>query len=306
MRLPSHLWRTLKYSEPSDEDLDLMIKILKDTDGLALSSFPRPRRFYEMAAKNVPKSIIYMDQTEDLCALAIDKDPHALQYVREQTELLCLKAIKLDPHTLKYVNEQTRVICNIAIFYDTTVLRHVHRQTHEYCLGALMIDWKQAHDLHVTGSMVATYQTLENMKPSTSSTRRAWVKAMEPFLERVNRAVPHIRFATRDFWLKAVDINPFVVVALKNPEHEICLKAVTNEPHVLACLNRQTMTMIEAAVKVNGFALVHANSQTEMICAKAIMQNYQSIVFASEVTDWLIKVMKASKKLQEKKALNTC
>jgi hypothetical protein len=51
-----------------------------------------------------PHNLQYVrKQTEELCLIAIKKDPKCLMYVRKQTLDLCLAAIKIKPEAAKYI-----------------------------------------------------------------------------------------------------------------------------------------------------------------------------------------------------------
>ena len=47
-----------------------------------------------------------INQTEDICKLAIQQNGYSLQYVINQTEELCTIAVKQNPLAIKYVKIQ--------------------------------------------------------------------------------------------------------------------------------------------------------------------------------------------------------
>jgi hypothetical protein len=63
------------------------------------------------------RSII--NQTDEICKVAIDLDPHTLQYVHCQTERLCKRAIERDPFVISYVRDVTTSIYNFYLYIST-------------------------------------------------------------------------------------------------------------------------------------------------------------------------------------------
>jgi hypothetical protein len=51
----------------------------------------------------------------EFCKLAIEKNPHILQYIKNQTDELCRMAIEKNQYTLQYIKNQTDELCKFAI-----------------------------------------------------------------------------------------------------------------------------------------------------------------------------------------------
>ncbi|HBF8040557.1 hypothetical protein KWU12_15605 [Clostridioides difficile] len=67
------------------------------------------------------------EQTEEICLMAIEQQPLALQYVKVQTKRICMEAIKQDKGALRYVKDKTMVSNNL----DSNISK---KQTYEDCL----------------------------------------------------------------------------------------------------------------------------------------------------------------------------
>ncbi|HGS9032654.1 TPA: DUF4116 domain-containing protein, partial [Clostridioides difficile] len=67
------------------------------------------------------------EQTEEICLMAIEQQPLALQYVKVQTKRICMEAIKQDKGALRYVKDKTMVSNNL----DGNISK---KQTYEDCL----------------------------------------------------------------------------------------------------------------------------------------------------------------------------
>lgn len=77
------------------------------------------------------------EQTEDICSAAVNSCGLALRYVINQTPEICLDAVKQDGWALEYVINQTPEMCMEAVKHDGIVLVYVKEQTEEICLAAI-------------------------------------------------------------------------------------------------------------------------------------------------------------------------
>lgn len=85
-------------------------------------------------------SLKYIDQTNELCMIAVQQDGYSLKYVKNQTEEICTMAIEQYAHSLKYVHNQSDELCTKAIEHNIHALQYVHNQTYEHCIYAVGLD----------------------------------------------------------------------------------------------------------------------------------------------------------------------
>ncbi len=52
-----------------------------------------------------------LNEMRDVTLEEVDKDPHYIRFARDQTEEMCWLAITKDPLTLYYVKNKTRGMC---------------------------------------------------------------------------------------------------------------------------------------------------------------------------------------------------
>ncbi|CCL32311.1 hypothetical protein BN174_3960007 [Clostridioides difficile E15] len=59
-----------------------------------------------------------IEQTEELCLIAVRKQPLSLRFVEKQTEEICLEAVRRNGMALKFVDKHTEEICIEALKQD--------------------------------------------------------------------------------------------------------------------------------------------------------------------------------------------
>lgn len=299
MRINDSLWKILvnvrDLADLSEQDRLALETAIIASSGKVLIRMPNKKVFEPLAVKIMPELIKYTDQELSLCLIAVRESPTVIKYIRN----VHVDLIRANPHALQYVRHQTPELCLAAILADTSALQYVHHQTQDLCLQALKIDWDKTNKS--VASFASSFMNLANVTPTDPHGKKIWEEIMQPFLNAVNKSANYFRFNTRHFWSRAVEINPYVVVKIKEPEHDLCVRAVSIDPYVLACLKRQTLTIIRTAVKICGLVLYHANVQTEEICVDAIMQDYRAVVFVKDQTEWIKRVTRISYQLMLKR-----
>lgn len=295
MRISNSLWKTLINTHELDDltetDRSELEAAIIQSKGKVLVRLPNKKVFEPLAVKIIPELIKYTEQELPLCLIAVNESPETIKYIRN----VPIDLIRSNPHALQYVRHQTPELCLAAILADTSALQYVHHQTMVLCLQALKIDWDKTNKS--VASFASSFMNLANVTPTDPHGKKIWEEIMRPFLDAVNKSANYFRFNTRHFWSQAVEINPYVIVKIQEPEHELCVRAVSIDPYVLACLRRQTLTIIRTAVRICGLVLYHANAQTEEICVDAIMQDYRAVVFVKEQTEWIKRVTRISYQL---------
>lgn len=75
----------------------------------------------------------------DVCLMAVQKNAAFLQYIptEKQTHEVCAAAIEKNPHVLQWVHNQTNELCLLAVKKNGLTLQHVRIQTAELCMAAL-------------------------------------------------------------------------------------------------------------------------------------------------------------------------
>lgn len=62
----------------------------------------------------------------DLCYIAVNQNPEAIQFVINQTEDICKKAVSKDGMCLRFVNNKTKEICDIAVKQNPNASMYVY------------------------------------------------------------------------------------------------------------------------------------------------------------------------------------
>lgn len=112
----------------TNQDPDLYL------DYLALSTFSKSQ--YDRA-----KIFHYVrDQTPEICARAINRNPYVIKYIVDQRPELCMQAVKCNGLTLRFIDKQYPELCINAINNNTDALEFVKNQTDVICMKAVAFD----------------------------------------------------------------------------------------------------------------------------------------------------------------------
>jgi hypothetical protein len=89
-----------------------------------------------------PSIIMHVDlQTIELCLLAIRQDPMVIQYIAEQTFAMCEYSImKTRGEAIRYILNQTDELSDMAIQLNPSNIRYVKIQKNQLCLKAVSIN----------------------------------------------------------------------------------------------------------------------------------------------------------------------
>jgi hypothetical protein len=81
-------------------------------------------------------------QNNYLCELAVDQDPWSLQYVKNQTEHICKIAVKRDGRVLQFVKNKKYYLCKLAVIQNGYAIQYINEQeqTDELCTIAIEQD----------------------------------------------------------------------------------------------------------------------------------------------------------------------
>jgi hypothetical protein len=145
-RFTSNIYGTnkffLKNGRPIYDEYEMWKYIIKK-DGKKIRNLPDKSKSYELcllAVQQDPYALDYVNQTEELCKLAVRQDGKALQYVKNQTEEICKLAVQQDGLALYYVELKTEELCQLAVKQNANALKYVKNQTEEICKLAVQQD----------------------------------------------------------------------------------------------------------------------------------------------------------------------
>ncbi len=116
---------------------EIIKELLNKYSELAISGFLGESNLLNALTKNglLLKDVI--NQTEEICLVAVRSNGMALEYVKEQTPNICLVAIQNNGMALRYVKEQTDELCLVAVQSNGLALQYVSNQTEQVCLEAV-------------------------------------------------------------------------------------------------------------------------------------------------------------------------
>lgn len=77
--------------------------------------------------------------TEELCIMALRKDPDVFEWMALQTDAICMVAVEGYPGNLRHVKNQTHDICLTALKQDDSVWHDIKDKTEELSIAAVLI-----------------------------------------------------------------------------------------------------------------------------------------------------------------------
>jgi hypothetical protein len=121
LALSQYYGRTLQYVK--NQTPDICLYALK-RDGLVLE-------------------FVTIEQTIDMCLVAVVNNPFALEFVKNKTTEICLTAVCINGLAIRFLTEQeqTPEICMAAVKSTGSAIHFVINQTRELCLLASRKIW---------------------------------------------------------------------------------------------------------------------------------------------------------------------
>jgi hypothetical protein len=87
-----------------------------------------------IAVKRNPNEFLYIiDQTYNICKTVVNRNGLILKSIRNKTDEICKLALMQNGFALQYVEKQTYELCRIAVEQNGLALRYVETQTEELC-----------------------------------------------------------------------------------------------------------------------------------------------------------------------------
>jgi hypothetical protein len=108
----------------------------KDSQSIRHIPHPSNDAVSSAVAKN-GFAIRYVQQTPELCSMAISNTSWALEFIIDQTPELCIAAITRCSETIKFVRNLTLEICEAAIVHNRNCLWHISNPSEEICMLAV-------------------------------------------------------------------------------------------------------------------------------------------------------------------------
>ena len=100
------------------------------------------RRNLEILLRDKPLYIEKLEQTDELCLIAVQNNGLALQWIDDahQTPEICFEAIKNYGPALEWVQKQTSQLCLIAVSNEHRSIKYVNEEFRDICYRYLKSD----------------------------------------------------------------------------------------------------------------------------------------------------------------------
>lgn len=191
-----------------------------------------------------PAHIKYVEQTPELCKLAISRNPYAIKYIENQTEELCLLALKKDKRLIKFVKidldknkindivnvqkQHLKNVSDVLILVETNpiLIRNVDNPSHELC------------------------EKIININPYFFKFVKQQTKELCIIALNKNfRSIKYIHTPTLEICKYAIDIHFSAIHYLKNQSLTICLYAIKQNPLSILYINKLNYYLCRIAIK---------------------------------------------------------
>ena len=85
------------------------------------------------------KYIDPINQTEELCMIAVQSDPEAIKHISKdrQTETVCQAAVQVDPNSIQHIDNPSESVCILVVSKLPGLLKDIKNQTPSICQAAV-------------------------------------------------------------------------------------------------------------------------------------------------------------------------
>jgi len=208
----------------------------------------------------VLRSVSDQNQTVEMCKIAIQQNPKALQHVNisdhNELQQVYRFAVELNGLALEYIplKYQTEEICRTAVRQNGEAIKFVIDLNPNITRLFIRDNWLVLK--HITN------QTYDRCKLAVTSNGLAISLILDPNIANSDE----IRTI-------AVTHNGLALRYIQNQTVELCRLSVEQNGLALLFVKEQTDEICELAVKQNGRALLLVRNQTDEICRLAVEQN---------------------------------
>lgn len=230
-----------------------------------------------------------MEQDYEFCLEVLTKYPEAIEYVKEQTEELCLIAVHKNQYLYRYVKKPTKKIQRVVLKTAGKLVKYMDNLSDELIELALSSYGKAIKYVEQTDHRcwVALRNDEESILNITNPTKEMLMYAAkrnsitalhhmadEDVIYEAAKQEPMIvlslRNITLDFAERLLDVSPYAISHIPNPDLDQLLEAVNKDPFALRGIKNPPLEVIMTAVKKNPFAIDYVKDQPEEACWVAI------------------------------------
>jgi hypothetical protein len=216
-----------------------------------------------------------VNQTDELCLIAINRDPYVMQYVKNKTENVCMCAVKLNGLTLQHIPKDmmTDDICKAAINNTGHAIKYIDNPSYELCMTAIK-----------NNPLCAGKITIQDV--------RVYIEA-----HKLNPRIHLTKCDNMSECMKGILYWPDFLQYCSIQTHELRMAAIKQDGLTIRYSSLRFMSTVEernieelAAVKQNPMALQHINkhNQTISLCLEAIKRDIDAMKYSRYTLDDMI------------------
>lgn len=284
----------IKFLPHDDHRINMILMII------SLSEFPVTKYFTEDDRKD-----------HDICKALVSKFPCDIKYVN-QTEELCILAVRQNALALEHVNNKTKEVCEEAVMKDPKAIQFVPKCEYykelvelaeTFSKNTSSVSWSNG------GNKMRQFKDINEIKNFINN---ASIIEVASFLDEYPEYMKYVDGTRRKdiimimiFTSPVIIGNRFTQSDLSDPD--IALAMVCNYPYSIRDV-RQTEELCLSAVRKDGMTLEFIRAKTRSVCLEAIVQCPWALKFVptdaefySELAELAVKIDGDTIKLVDKK-----
>ena len=238
-------------------------------------------------------------QTDEMCEIALKKQPYAFIHIKNPSQKICNLAVSLSSDNIKYVpsDKKTYEVYLAAVRNKPEILKEIPFifKTEELLTAAVkkngyfityIEDNFLTEELGIATILglatdVLVEKILLHIKPHNITSNLC-----DTLVTKFGTSIQHIpsQFITEELCVKAINQNPNVINLIDKSylTNNLYLKVLSKNGLLLKNITNQTDEMCYTAVENNGLALEFAQFKTPEICQIAYQNDISAIKFIPE------------------------
>jgi len=225
-----------------------------------------------------------LEQTEELCLIAVKQNSNAIIHVKKPTEAIMLATVKQNGMAIKYIKDPSDKICEIALIQNPLVLQYIKYQTIKMIKIAckknpvtVSMIKKPSKELYyeLISDNIETFKYMDNKFVDDEFIMFVWEKCVTSdglsLMNCTNQTMELCKIAIEQNSNAIQYINESIFT--KKQIIELQLMGIVKNPMVIKYVMKPTKEQIETALLQNGIAIKYIQNPSYDHCKLAIKQN---------------------------------
>jgi hypothetical protein len=206
-------------------------------------------------------NICFVEQTDELCMLAINKNPSTIRLIKNASEVVCLEAVKKDGYAIKHIKNPSENICMQAVISHPYSCQHIKNPSNNVLLEALKHDFSLVVHMNDIFKNIYTRHSDELIFYQINAVRKN------------SNVIKYIKNPSEQVCLEAVKQNGLVIQFIDDPSNEVCLEAVKQNYTAIQYIWEPSDNVLLEALRTNHDAFKYIYKYSEEIAVEFIKKD---------------------------------